>query len=45
MGVPSQFVLVETLKRAKIGVYSNLLKQMNAKVRQDLYRLALPSYL
>jgi hypothetical protein len=26
-------------------VYSNLLKQMNAKVRQDLYRLALPSHM
>jgi hypothetical protein len=44
-GVPSQFILVETLKRAKIGVYSNILKQMNAKVRQDLYRLALPAHM
>lgn len=33
------------MKRAKIGVFSNILKQMNAKVRQDLYRLSLPTHL
>jgi len=35
-------VTTETLKRAKIGVYSNILKQINAKCRLDLYRLAIP---
>jgi hypothetical protein len=27
-----------------MGVFSNLLKQMNAKVRQDLYRVNLPNF-
>ncbi len=31
--VPSQFILTNKLKNAKIGVFSNLLKQMNAKLR------------
>ena len=47
MGVPSQFILAATLQRAaykQIGVYSNILKQINAKVRQDLYKLDLPCY-
>ena len=43
MGVPSQFVTTQKLKAAKIGVFSNILKQINAKVRQDLYRLDLPN--
>ena len=43
MGVISQFVLAATLKRnPAIGVYSNLLKQMNAKIGLDLYRVSLP---
>jgi hypothetical protein len=29
------------MQRAKIGVYSNILKQINAKIRLDLYRLDL----
>jgi hypothetical protein len=29
------------MKKAKIGVYSNILKQINAKVKLDLYRLDL----
>lgn len=37
-GVPSQFMLVGTVKKP-ITVYSNLLKQMNAKLKSDLYRL------
>jgi hypothetical protein len=43
--IPSQFITADTLKRAanKLGVYSNLLKQMNAKMRQDLYRLSIPN--
>jgi hypothetical protein len=41
--IPSQFITTETLKRAKIGVYSNLIKQMNAKMRLDLYRLNIPN--
>ena len=32
-GIPSQFLLSGTIQRAKIGVYSNILKQMNAKTR------------
>ena len=44
MGVPSQFLLAtKKLATAKIGVFSNILKQINAKVRQDLYRLDLPN--
>jgi hypothetical protein len=41
MGVPSQFVTEDTIKRSsgKLGVYSNILKQMNAKVKLDVYRL------
>lgn len=47
LGVPSQFILVPTLKRSlgKIGVFSNILKQINAKVRLDLYRLRLPQHM
>jgi len=41
-GVPSQFMLSATVDRAKITVYSNVLKQINAKVRQDLYRVLPP---
>lgn len=37
-GIPSQFLLIPTVKKP-ITVYSNLLKQMNAKLKQDLYRL------
>lgn len=32
-GIPSQFMLSATVDRAKITVYSNVLKQINAKVR------------
>ena len=42
-GVPSQFILSNKMRNAKIGVFSNLLKQMNAKLKQDLYRLNLPA--
>jgi len=41
-GIPSQFMLSGTVDRAKITVYSNVLKQINAKVRQDLYRVLAP---
>jgi len=43
MGIPSQFILSNTVKRAKLAVYSNVLKQINAKTRQDLYRMNLPA--
>ena len=44
-GVPSQFVTAKKLSgRPAMGVFSNLLKQMNAKVRQDLYRVSLPNF-
>jgi len=33
---------VNTIKRAKITVYSNILKQINAKLRKDLYRIQVP---
>ena len=42
-GIPSQFILSRTLKNAKMGVFSNLLKQMNSKLRQDIYRLNHPA--
>ena len=38
-GIPSQFILSITVDRAKITVYSNVLKQINAKLRQDLYKI------
>lgn len=41
-GIPSQFVLSNTIKRAKITVYSNILKQINAKLRGDLYKIDVP---
>ncbi len=44
MGIPSQFILSNTIKRAKgMSVWSNVLKQINAKSRLDLYRMNLPS--
>ena len=44
-GVPSQFVTAKKLSgKLAMGVFSNLLKQMNAKVRQDLYRVSLPNF-
>lgn len=43
MGIPSQFILSSTVRRARISVYSNVLKQINAKTRQDLYRMNLPA--
>nr|AEX87970.1 Otiwi8 [Sterkiella histriomuscorum] len=45
MGVPSQFILSDTLfKKGKaLGVFSNLLKQMNAKLKRDLYNMSLPN--
>jgi hypothetical protein len=41
VGVPSQFVLGRTADRATkaLAVAGNILKQMNAKVRKDLYRM------
>ena len=36
--IPSQFVRSETIARAKISVYTNILKQINAKVGKDLFR-------
>ncbi len=30
--IPSQFVLASTIDRAKLPVYSNILKQINAKL-------------
>lgn len=44
MGIPSQFILANTIKRAKgLAVWSNILKQINAKSRLDLYRMNFPS--
>lgn len=42
MGVPSQFILYDNARKAKRPVISNLIKQINAKVQKDLYRLNLP---
>ena len=41
-GVPSQFITASVLQRARMNVFSNILKQMNAKLKLDLYRLSLP---
>jgi len=44
-GVPSQFITAKKLSgKLSMGVFSNLLKQMNAKVKQDLYRVNLPNF-
>ena len=46
-GVPSQFITTKKLggpKGVPLGVMSNLLKQMNAKVKLDLYRLKVPQF-
>lgn len=37
-GIPSQFLRLDTVHKP-ITVYSNLLKQMNAKLKQDLYHI------
>ena len=42
--MPSQFITSKVLGKAKIGVFSNLLKQMNAKLKLDLYRVNLPAF-
>jgi len=45
--VVSQFITTKKLggpKGVPLGVMSNLLKQMNAKVRKDLYRLKVPQF-
>jgi hypothetical protein len=42
-GVVSQFITAKTLGgNFSLGVFSNLLKQINAKLRLDLYRVYLP---
>ncbi|TNV83358.1 hypothetical protein FGO68_gene12639 [Halteria grandinella] len=39
-GIPSQFIQSQTItKDLSLGVYSNLLKQINAKMGLDLYRI------
>lgn len=44
-GVPSQFILASKLfPKPKLGVFSNFVKQMNAKIKQDLYRINLPAF-
>jgi hypothetical protein len=46
-GMPSQFITTKKLggpKGVPLGVMSNLLKQMNAKVKLDLYRLNVPQF-
>ena len=44
-GVVSQFITAKKLGgKLSLGVFSNLLKQINAKVKQDLYRVNLPHF-
>ena len=45
MGCISQIILANTVysKKNALGVFSNLLKQINAKIGLDLYRLSLPN--
>ena len=47
MGVASQFLLFNNIKRnvGKMGVVTNILRQVNAKCGLDLYRMALPQKL
>ena len=47
VGLPSQFISSRKLggpKGIPMAVISNILKQMNAKMRLDLYRLNLPHF-
>lgn len=46
MSIPSQFILSDTLrtKGKALGVFSNLLKQINAKLKRDLYNVSLPHF-
>ena len=41
MGIPSQFIRSETFGRMgkKPAIYTNILRQINAKLKLDLYRL------
>ncbi len=43
-GVPSQFITGGKARGMKLTVASNILKQINAKVKQDLYRIQLPAF-
>nr|AEX87963.1 Otiwi13 [Sterkiella histriomuscorum] len=44
-GIPSQFILSETLQQRgnNLIIFSNILKQINAKLSHDLYKIKLPS--
>jgi len=44
MGIPSQFILCNTARKAStaLAVAGNILKQMNAKLSKDLYRINFP---
>jgi hypothetical protein len=46
MTIPSQFITSDTLfkKGNAIGVFSNILKQINAKLQRDLYNMSLPHF-
>lgn len=47
MGLPSQFILSETIRRClgghkvNFGAFTMILKQMNAKMKLDLFRMNL----
>ncbi len=44
-GIVSQFITAKKLSfRLSLGVISNLLKQINAKLNKDLYRVNLPHF-
>jgi hypothetical protein len=44
MGITSQVILTGTARKQRMrAICTNLLKQMNTKVPQDLYRIQLPS--
>ncbi len=41
----SQFITAKNLDgKLSLGVFSNLLKQINAKLKKDLYRVKLPYF-
>lgn len=43
-GIPSQFIVANNLRNPAMGVLSNLLKTMNAKVGLEIYKVSIPQY-
>jgi argonaute-like protein implicated in RNA metabolism and viral defense len=43
-GIPSQFIVSNNLRNPPMGVLSNLLKTMNAKVGLEIYKVSIPQF-